>query len=97
MRLDFKQLKKIVVETQSGMKLGSVYDFVLETDGQMVVQYLVKHSLVSQETFRISRDQVISINDQKMIVDNGVMKEEKKFLERKKSVVRSGAVAMTRD
>jgi sporulation protein YlmC with PRC-barrel domain len=98
MWLPFKDLKKISVETASGVRLGQVHDLVLEIDGQLVAQYLIKPSVVSRTMYRVSRDQVIKFTEEKMIVDDGVVKENGRFVLEQKSIAEtSGAVAMTSD
>lgn len=85
MRVDFKQLKQLTVETLSGEKLGHVHDLVLEIDGQLVAQYQVKSSLLSTKEHLVSRDQVVRFEEKRMIVDDtvtpvGVVKGEKKTM-----------------
>jgi len=74
MRLDWKQLKSLSVETNSGTKLGKVCDLVLETAGQLVAQYVVKPTLLSSKKYLINQDQVIKFTEDKMVVEDGVMK-----------------------
>lgn len=76
MRITFKQLKQLLVETKSGKKLGHVCDVVFEIDGQLVAQYEVSPSLLSGKKYLISRDQVMSISAEKMVVSDGVMMVE---------------------
>jgi len=80
MRITLSQLKKLAVETKSGTKLGRVYDLVFEVEGQSVAQYFVKSSVVSMnigmDKYLISRSQVLSINDKKMVVEDSVKKIE---------------------
>ena len=95
MLLNFKNLKKLPVETASGIKLGHIADIILEIDGQLVAQYLVKHSIISGKEYLISRDQIIRFEDNpstsfdyaqdkslrinKIIVDDNVEKAENKI------------------
>lgn len=78
MRLSLKQLKHLSVETQSGIALGRVFDLVFEIDGQLIAQYLVKSSRLSMTVYTVSRDQIVSITAEKMIVENRVKAEEEK-------------------
>ena len=73
MRITYKQLKKLSVETKSGKYLGRVCEVVFEIDGQLVAQYEVSPSMLSGKKYLISRDQVLSINAEKIIVSDGVM------------------------
>jgi len=72
MRMILKQLKSLDVETKSGERLGNVCDVVLETDGQLIVQYFVKPSIFSGKEYLVSRDQVVRFEEGKMVVDDGV-------------------------
>ena len=71
MRLDLKHLKHLVVETQSGAMLGHIHDVIVETDGQLILQYAVKSSLLSSKEYLIHREQVARFEASKMIVVDG--------------------------
>ncbi len=75
MRLTEKQLQKYSVETVSGKKIGKVRDVVFETDGQLIVAYIVTNHLWSAKEHLISREQIVHFTDEKMIVDDAVCKE----------------------
>ncbi|MBI5222550.1 MAG: PRC-barrel domain-containing protein [Candidatus Magasanikbacteria bacterium] len=72
MRISLKQFKKLPVETKSGKYIGRVRDVVFEIDGQLMAQYEVSPSLLSGKRYLISREQVLSISAEKMVVDDGV-------------------------
>ncbi|MEK7164472.1 MAG: hypothetical protein AAB779_00850 [Patescibacteria group bacterium] len=77
MLLQHKQLVGLLVETQSGEKLGRVDGFNLETDAHFIHQYLVKPAGLSKifsHELIISRNQVISLSAEKMVVDDLVYK-----------------------
>ncbi len=77
MRFTIKQLKKMTVETLSGIVLGKVVDVVIDDEGQHIVQYEVKRSLTT--VYLISRDQVASFEANKLFVyDTALGKEEKR-------------------
>lgn len=73
MRITFKQLKSLVVETTSGTRLGHVHDIILDTDTQLVAQYDVKSAIIAGKEYLVGRDQVVSITADKLIVDDGVV------------------------
>lgn len=93
MRLTLKQLRALRVETVSGTSLGHVHELVFEIEGQMIVQYLVRSSLLSNKEYLISRDQVVRFEEKRMIVDDAVRPIEIES-ERKKLQVAPKAVAM---
>lgn len=94
MRISLSQLKKLPVETKSGSALGKVKDVVLEIEGQSVVQYEVG-GLVGKK-YLIGREQVISIDDKKMIVEDNVAKIENKIKIDKKILIEPEGVVMTK-
>ncbi|HBU07067.1 MAG TPA: hypothetical protein DEB09_03200 [Candidatus Magasanikbacteria bacterium] len=76
MRINYKNLKKLIVETKLGIKLGSVKDIVLDTDGQNILQYEVG-GLVGKK-YLVSREQVLSIDSEKVMVEDSVLKIKNK-------------------
>lgn len=78
MLIKHKQLIGLLVETQSGEKLGRVDGFNLETDSHLIFQYLVKPAGLSKifsHELIINRSQVISLSAEKMVVDDLVYKK----------------------
>ena len=71
MRINFSQLKTLSVQTKSGIVLGKVKDLVLEIEGQTILQYEVG-GLVGKKYF-INREQVLNIDEEKMIVEDSVV------------------------
>ena len=59
------------------MVLGHVKDIVLETEGQSAMQYEVG-GLVGKK-YLISREQVINFSENKMIVEDNVIRIESKI------------------
>jgi len=94
MRISYSQLKKCQVETQSGVGLGHVCDMVLDVDGQHIVQYEVKQSMLSTKKYLVNREQVVSITAEKIIVEDSVVGEKKKQVASTKSTIGQEAVAM---
>ena len=74
MRINYKNLKLLPVETKSGQVLGYIKDIVLETEGQSVVQYEVGN--LFGKKYLVGREQVLSIDESKIIVDDNVLKIE---------------------
>ena len=75
MKFNLKQLKKMKVETVSGMELGKVFDIVFDAETQLVVQYEARLSFLTTKKYLINRDQVIQFKEDKMIVDDAVVRE----------------------
>lgn len=71
MRLTLTQLKKLSVQTKSGAFLGKVKNIIFETEGQTVLQYEIGE--VFGKKYLVSREQVISIDDEKIIVEDGII------------------------
>ena len=80
MNLSFKNnLIGLPVETKLGLSVGKISDIELEAEGHRVSSYLVKTSKVlpgflSRE-LAINPRQVVSLTDEKMVVDDNVVKE----------------------
>lgn len=78
MRISSRQLKKIRVETQSGLYLGRVSGFELETDSGSIEKYLVSAKIglagIWGTDLIISRNQVVNFDSEKMIVEDNVVK-----------------------
>lgn len=94
MRMSLKQLKKMTVETLSGTKLGKVQDIIFDIDGQVVVQYEVKHSGMTGTDYIIHRDQVVKFEEKKMIVYDTVIKKKESSQMPRMKVIPEGGVAM---
>ncbi len=94
MRLGFQQLKKMIVETLSGTKLGKVDDIIFDIDEQMIVQYQVKHTGISGSNYLINRDQVARFEEKKMIVYDTVIKRKEKSVIPQLPIVPESGMAM---
>lgn len=75
MIINKKQLKKVAVETQSGISLGYVTDFEVETDTGTIEKYMVR-SRIWENALLISKAQIISFDQDKMIVEDAVVKAQ---------------------
>lgn len=75
MLLGFSKLKNLPVFTQSGIKLGQVSDIEVDLDSQSILRYVVKKGIVSRETLLVHRGQVVSVTNEKMTVEDAVVKE----------------------
>jgi uncharacterized protein YrrD len=73
-----KQLKKVMVETQSGRFLGYIVGFEVETDTGVIEKYWVKGKFAManlwDNNILINRNQIINFDDEKMVVDDAVVK-----------------------
>ncbi|MBI2436277.1 MAG: PRC-barrel domain-containing protein [Candidatus Magasanikbacteria bacterium] len=72
MRISLKQLKKMSVETQSGVVLGVMKDMVFDVDTQSIIQYEVGSLL--GETVLIAPSQIVRFEQHKVIVEDTVRK-----------------------
>jgi len=79
MLTNFKNLKKLPVETESGQVLGHINDCDIELDSHAVNKYSVSPmNLFSLgPTTLISPDQIIAIKSDKIIVSDALVKQEK--------------------
>lgn len=78
MLISDKKIKKVQVETQSGQALGVIVGFEIETDTGVIEKYYVKSILSLKGLFDdkliINKEQIISFHEQKMIVEDNVIK-----------------------
>ncbi|KKQ79292.1 MAG: hypothetical protein UT02_C0041G0006 [Parcubacteria group bacterium GW2011_GWC2_38_7] len=76
MLIDFKQLKSLLVETESGRLLGHVNDFTLETSTLTLKQITVNSNklLIFSDDLLISAEQITSITTNKIIVQDLITK-----------------------
>lgn len=77
MKISSIKLIGLIVETQSGQKLGKIESFNIDIETQSILEYIIKSSnLVAgliKDDLIISRGQVIDITDKKMLVDDNVV------------------------
>lgn len=89
MRLQDKELRGLPVETKSGDKLGKITGFTIDPSSHRITEYSVKPhpslpKIIEQELL-IGADQVLSLDNEKMVVDDLVIKD-------KETVTQRGAV-----
>lgn len=97
MRVSLKQLKKMSVETVSGVKLGRVCGVVFETDGQMILQYEVSKCCWCGQKFLINRSQIVRFEEKKLVVNDTVSLVEVKNEKVKSEKVSVEPVMMIKD
>ena len=82
MLIKYDHLTDLPVFTKSGVKLGKIFDLEIDIDSHAVFQYIVRTSFVSRTSYLIKPAQVLSIDEKRLVVDDGVMKEVKKEVQR---------------
>lgn len=97
MRFTIKHLKHLPVETVSGVSLGRVSDVTFETEGQLIVHYVVKPSLVSRTEYLVHRDQVVRFETTRLVVDDTVRPVEDTLHREKHRGVSPNPVAMRKE
>lgn len=82
MFIEGKNLFGLPVETRSGLLLGKIKEFEIDCDTQVIERYIVRSrnsiGKLLREGMRelvIGKNQVISIDGRKMVVEDGVAKE----------------------
>ena len=91
MKINVKQVIGLPVETQTGISLGKVVGINLEITSHVVNEYVVRHGFLNSQEFLIKPIQIISISQEKMIVEDGIVKEEEGVIQKK--VVPAGVVS----
>jgi len=77
-----EKLAGLKVETRGGKKLGVIDNFDIQTEGQTVSKYYVKAKGIKglvEDRLIIDREQVISIDGSRMIVDDNIIAVETKL------------------
>lgn len=75
MRINFRLLKKLPVETESGKALGRVDDIELNAESHTINKYFVSPSRwIPGTTMAIAPEQIIRIDADKMIVRDAAVK-----------------------
>ncbi len=76
--IDHQRLLKLPVQTKSGTPLGRVDGFDFDIETQVVLRWHVRPkglaARVLKKPLLISREQVLSIDEEKMVVDDGLEK-----------------------
>ncbi len=74
MLISYNNLKSLPVYTKSNTYLGKVSDLVIDIDSHFVLKYETKPR-VSRKKYLISRDQILEITSEKIIVADAVLTE----------------------
>ena len=75
MLVSLKKLIGLVVFTQSGESLGKVSDINLEAENHVVREYVVRASIFNSRVFLIKPIQVLEILEEKMVVEDAIIKD----------------------
>ena len=82
MQLTLKQLKNLPIYTKSNDCLGKIEDIEINSQTQNISLYIVKSSQLTKrladKKLLIAASQVISLDNKKMVVEDGVVKEADK-------------------
>ncbi|NQT49490.1 hypothetical protein HQ571_02225 [Candidatus Kuenenbacteria bacterium] len=78
MKINFKKLRDLSVETESGLLLGNIDDFELDIENHSVMKYLVvrRKLLTKGQVLLVSPSQIVSITAEKIIVNDNVEAEQ---------------------
>lgn len=78
MRISSEDLLNLPVESQSGQRLGRISGFDVDTESHRVMRYYVKTGLIRglwHQQLLIDPVQVVSISKEKMVVEDGAIRE----------------------
>lgn len=98
MRLRDDQVRGLPAFTESGERVGTVHGLVLDTGSQEVIQYSITRMRTLRAPFTkellVSRTQVVSIDEEKMVIENGGVEVAELLAETaKESVPATGSIA----
>lgn len=74
MIVNFGKLVRLFVYTESGVKLGRIYDFELDVESHGIARYWVKPSFFSAKNFLIQVSQIKEITSDRVVVYDSVLK-----------------------
>ena len=76
MLLSFSDIKRLPVQTESGVQLGYVYDCETDTGSFRVNKYYVRPNLFSTRQYLVNVSQIKSIGGDKIVVEDGILGEK---------------------
>lgn len=85
MYINYQQLTRLPVVTESGKKLGHVHDVEIDVESHHIRKYIVGQGFLSKDTYLVAPSQIIEITKDKIIVEDNIMKAAD--LEPKKGVI----------
>lgn len=65
------ELLHLPVQTRSGDPVGKIVGFRIDEESQSIIQYEVKQGMIRGKTLLIHRTQVVELNAQHMVVEDG--------------------------
>lgn len=74
MIINLNKLLHLPVYTESGVRLGRVYELEIDVDMHVVMRYLVRPNVFSPKYFLIKNSQIKDITADKVIVYDNVLK-----------------------
>lgn len=80
MLLSAKKIIGLPAETKNGEKIGKVADINLNAESHTINSYIIaaKSGFIREKNLIVGKNQVISIDDNKMIVEDGLIRENLK-------------------
>ena len=73
MLLHSRDLLRLPVVTKNGQSIGRVSGFEFEAESQIILRYEVRRSMLRGKPLLIHRQQVISIEATRMVVEDGAL------------------------
>ncbi len=68
MIISLQQFLHLPVHTESGVKLGTVFDLEIDTESQIILRYSVRSNFLSVKHFLIQRSQIKEIKAAEIVV-----------------------------
>ena len=76
MFVNLQKLLRLPVYTESGTKLGRVFDLELDVETQAVMRYLVRSNFLSPKSLLVASAQVKEIKNDSIVVYDSALKTE---------------------
>ncbi|MFA6105770.1 MAG: PRC-barrel domain-containing protein [Patescibacteria group bacterium] len=88
MFINEQTLIRLPVVTKSGDKLGHIIDIEIDVDNHQIRKYFVS-SRFQKDTYLIAPSQILQITDEKIVVEDTVIKDPSKLLKKKNILPRN--------
>jgi len=74
MIVTLSNLERLPVYTESGTKLGQIYELEIDANTHTIMRYLARSSVFSPKYFLIKNSQIKDITEDKVIVYDNILK-----------------------
>ena len=74
MVINLRKLLRLPVYTESGTKLGKIYDCEIDAETHAILRYIIKANFLSAANFLVQTSQVVAITTDRVVVEDMIIK-----------------------